>query len=98
MATKTWKIGEYCKGGIITVETTKTKVTIIGKEWNHANGGRKSKQKNNREWTRLTVDVSDENGERRIFNFLNDLTTSWYRDNIIEWIETKVKFKNIIRW
>ena len=31
MATKTFKIGEYCKGGVITVETTAKKVTIIAK-------------------------------------------------------------------
>jgi hypothetical protein len=28
MATKTWKLGEVCKGGVITVETTKTQVKI----------------------------------------------------------------------
>ena len=31
MATKTWKIGEYCKGGVITIETTKTQFKVIAK-------------------------------------------------------------------
>lgn len=29
MATKTWKLGEVCRGGVITIETTKTQVKII---------------------------------------------------------------------
>jgi hypothetical protein len=38
MATKTWKIGEYAKGGIITVEARGKKVTVIGKEWDFTTG------------------------------------------------------------
>ena len=33
MASKTWKLGEVCKGGVITVEATAKKVTVIAKEW-----------------------------------------------------------------
>jgi hypothetical protein len=32
MAKKTFKIGEVCRGGVITVETTAKTVTIISKE------------------------------------------------------------------
>jgi hypothetical protein len=31
MATKTFKIGEYCKGGVITVEASKRTVLIQAK-------------------------------------------------------------------
>ena len=31
MAKKTWKLGEVCRGGVITIETTKTQVKIIAK-------------------------------------------------------------------
>lgn len=41
MATKTFKIGEYCKGGIITVETKGSTVHIIAKEWDYSQGTRK---------------------------------------------------------
>ena len=33
MATKTWKLGELSKGGVITVEVTAKKVAVIAKEW-----------------------------------------------------------------
>ena len=38
MATKTFKIGEYAKGGIITVETTTRTVVVIGKDWDMSQG------------------------------------------------------------
>jgi hypothetical protein len=38
MATKTFKIGESCKGGVITIETTKTQVNVIAKEWDSSKG------------------------------------------------------------
>jgi hypothetical protein len=33
MYTKTWKIGEVCQGGIITVEIKNSAISVIGKEW-----------------------------------------------------------------
>lgn len=99
MATKTFKIGEYCKGGIITVEITGTKVAVIGKDWNHANGGRRSQQKNNKEWTRLEVNTKEgSEGRRKVDFFLNDLTSCYYADTVLDWIETKVKFESIMDW
>jgi len=94
MSTKTFKLGEVCRGGIITVITKGDKVTIIGKEWNHANGGRKNQQKNNKEWTRLEVDAKYSGSRREIDDFLHDLTTSYYSGKILDWIEGdgKVKF------
>jgi len=82
MAKKTWKIGEYAKGGIITAEVKGNSVTIIGLN-----------QFNGKEFTRLTVNVENSNARRELDFFLIDLTTSYYTDKILEWIETKVKFK-----
>lgn len=94
MATKTWKIGEYCKGGIITVQTSTTKVTVIGKEWDYSAGStRGSNQSNAKEWCRLEVGVNNENAERTLREYLEDLTTSYYTGQIIDWIKTKVEFK-----
>tara|TARA_R110001606_G_scaffold222434_2_gene370300 strand:+ start:981 stop:1289 length:309 start_codon:yes stop_codon:yes gene_type:complete len=94
MATKTFKIGEYAKGGIITVETTTRTVVVIGKDWDMSQGtSRGSNQSNAKEFDRETVSLDDTEARRKLSNFLNDLTTSYYSDKIIEWIESKVELK-----
>lgn len=95
-ATKTWKIGEYCKGGIISVEITGKVIHIIGKEWDTSTGYNKSSnQSNAKEWTRLTIMLTatylSEDAYYKCSDFLNDLTTSYYADEIIKWIESKFK-------
>lgn len=93
-STKTWKIGEYCKGGIITVEITGKVIHIIGKEWDTSAGYKKSSnQSKAKEWTRGSVTAEDFEARRKCDDFLNDLTTSYYADEILKWIETKVKFR-----
>jgi hypothetical protein len=39
--TKTWKIGERCKGGIITVEISGNQVDVIAKDWDTSAGWNK---------------------------------------------------------
>lgn len=91
MATRTFKIGEYAKGGVITVEITGKLVTIIGKEWDFSTGSRKSSnQSNAKEFTRGSVLSNEFGAKRKIDNFLNDLTTSYYAGNIMEWIQSKI--------
>jgi len=100
MATKTWKIGEYCKGGIITVETKGNKVAIIGKDWDTSAGfNRGSNQSNAKEWCRCEFDVKETAGAyREAFNFLHDLTTSYYADQVLKWIEGKVTDKSFFKF
>jgi len=99
MATKTWKLGELARGGVITVETTASKVTIIAKEWDTSAGYSKgSNQSNAKEWNRLEVSTSSSDAERKLDWFLFDLTTSYYADQVMEWIKTKVKFKSEFDW
>ena len=99
MAKKTWKLGEFCKGGVVTIETTKSKVTVIGKEWDYSQGSnRGSNQSNAKEFDRLTVSVTDEDARRKVNNFLNELTTSYYSDELIKWVETKIEFKSYSMW
>ena len=83
MATKTWKIGEYCKGGIITIETTKTQVKVICKEWC-----------DKKEWNRFEVNLSNSDAESKLDWFLFELTTSYYVGEIMDWIRTKVTFND----
>jgi len=95
MATKTFKIGEYCRGGVITIETTKTQVKVICKEWDTSKGYSKgSDQSNAKEWNRLEVNLSSSDAESKVNWFLFDLTTSYYTDVILDWIRTKVEFNN----
>lgn len=94
MATKTFKIGEYSRGGVITAEVKKNKVTVIFKEWDFSTGSRRSSnQKNAKELYRVEVDVDANNSEQNLMSALYDDTTSYYADMIMKWIKTKVSFK-----
>lgn len=88
MATRTFKIGEYAKGGIITAEVKGTKIAIIGKNWDtsagYTNG---SSQKNAKEWTRVEVDMNSRSAVSNLYDFLYDLTSSYYANKIMEWVE-----------
>jgi len=93
--TKTWKIGEYAKGGIITVEINGKIITVIGKDWDISKGTRRSSnQSGAKEFTRGTATADDQNVRRKLSDFLCDLTTYYYSEQIIEWIESKVTFSN----
>jgi len=93
-ATKTFKIGEYAKGGVITAEINGKVITVIGKEWDYSKGSRKSSdQSNAKEFTRGTVLANEQDAEWKLSNFLCDLTTSYYADEIIKWIKSKVEIR-----
>jgi len=99
MATKTWKLGEVCRGGIITVEATSKQVNVIGKEWDYSKGSRRSSdQSNAKEFTRETVNTDSAYAYRTLDNFLNDLTTSYYAGQVMDWIESKVKLGKHSNW
>lgn len=90
-ATKTWKIGEYARGGVITAKVNGTKATVIGKEWDFSAGStRGSNQSNAQEFTRVTADVSRD-GDYQLENFLNRLTTPYYTGQIMDWIREKTQ-------
>ena len=91
MKTKTWKIGEYAKGGIITVEINGKIISVIGKDWDMSKGTRRSSdQSDAQEFTRGTVLSTDTDAYWKLYNFLPDLTTHYYADTILEWIKTKI--------
>jgi len=93
-ATKTWKLGEVCQGGIITVIIDKKEIFIIGKEWDISAGYKKSSnQSQAKEFISNSYQISDREAYRKCFMFLGDLTTSYWADEILKWIETKVKFE-----
>ncbi len=93
-ATKTWKLGEVAQGGVITAEVNGKVITIIGKEWDTSTGyNKKSNQSNAKEFTRHTVLANEKDARCKLFDFLSELSTSYWADEIIKWVETKVAIR-----
>ena len=89
---KTFNIGEYCQGGVITIEIQGNSILVIGREWDFSKGSTKSSnQSNSKEFTRLVVAVDDGGAYTKLYNFLTELTSHYYTETIIDYIETKVK-------
>ena len=81
MATKTFKIGEYAVGGIIQVRTTSNSINIDALDWN-------SKQKiMGREFQVRAMNLTNE-----IDNYLNELTSSYYAEKVLDFIKENVTF------
>lgn len=96
---KTWKLGEVAKGGMITVEIQGKVITIIGKDWDTSAGWtKKSNQSNAKEFTRGTVLSTDSSAERKMMDFLEDLTTHYYASTVVDWIKSKVVLKSEFDW
>ena len=93
-ASKTFKIGEYCKGGIITVEINGKYINIIAKEWDFSAGSNKgSNQSNAKEFDRLTVEADSMTDiYRKMMDFLEDLTSYYYAGEVMKFIESKINF------
>jgi len=99
MTKKTFKIGEYAIGGVITVEITSKEVTVICKEWDFSAGSNKnSDQSNAKELSRKTFKVGDENSMWNIDFYINELTTSYYTEQIMDWIKSKVELRVSFGW
>jgi hypothetical protein len=97
--TKTWKLGEICQGGVVTVEVTGQKIAVIGKQWDFSTGSRKSSdQSKAQEFTRLEIEANEYNAERRVIDFLCDLMHSWAADEIAKWIKAQVSYTSNEFW
>jgi hypothetical protein len=94
MAKKTWKIGEYCKGGIISVEVNKSEVILYLKDWDFSKGSNRSSDQSNAkvlETERFVSDGSSTDVCYEMVYVLCDWTTSYYADQIITWIKENIK-------
>jgi hypothetical protein len=99
MATKTWKLGEVCRGGVITVTTTKDTVLVQAKAWDMSAGvGKSSNQSKAKEWDRLEVKTLSVNADRDLTIYLEDLSTSYYAGKIMEWVKSKTKLVTEFNW
>jgi len=81
MATKSFKIGEYAVGGIIRVEITGKVIQIKALDYN-----------TKEEVQSGTTDTTDPSAERKVDNFLNDLTSYYYAEKVMKWIKEHVTF------
>lgn len=79
MAKKTFKIGECCKGGIISVETKGQNISVIGREY-----------VSGKEFTRLDISADNSDVYKKLFFFISDLTSAYYTDKVIDFIKSKV--------
>ena len=91
MAKRTWKLGEVCIGGIITVETSKQKIAITVKEWDYSKGSNKgSSQTNAKELFKKLFNADNKDASRDMSDFLHEMTTSYHSGEILEWIQEQV--------
>ena len=84
MATKTFKIGECCKGGIIKVITDNDSINIRVIDM----FSKKEIAIQNTVIDKYDL-INCTKIERRISDYLHDITTAYYTDNIMKWIKEK---------
>ena len=75
MVNKTFKIGEYAIGGIIYVRINKDDVTIMCKDWD----------------TKKVIYTETSNNQRLLMTTLLDWTSSYYADNVMDYITGNAK-------
>jgi hypothetical protein len=99
MATKTFKIGECARGGVITVNVTPKEIDVITKEWDFSAGSnRGSNQSNAEELYRKTFNTASRHTERDLEDYLANESTSYYAGEIVKWVKTKIDFKQDDWW
>ena len=82
-ATKTFKIGECAIGGKIKVVITGKVIQIHAIDW----------YSNEIIMSGSTL-ITENNARKLVKDYLNELTSFYYANNILKWIETKITFKN----
>ena len=88
--TKTWKIGEYMDGGVLTVEIKKDTVTIIQKEWDYSKGSRRSSDHSSaKELDRKSFVINNYNARNDMYRYLSTMTTHYYSEEVLDWIFKK---------
>jgi len=82
-STKTFKIGESAMGGIIQVVITGKVIQVFVKDMYGDGETLKTG----------TTSTEDDNVERKLSDFLNDVTTSYYAEQVMKWIKDKTGLK-----
>jgi hypothetical protein len=76
MSKKTFKIGEYAIGGIITAETSENRIDINALDWNTKEVQRSG-----------TFFLSELNSDFRVMEYLEELTSFYYAEKVMKWIK-----------
>lgn len=98
-STHTWKLGEVCTGGIITVNIEDSKVRLILKEWDYSTGSRRSSDQSKAEvLEHVTYNAEDHNAYREMIEQLGMWTTSYHAEKVMEWVMTKVNIRKSLFW
>lgn len=87
MATKSFKIGEYAIGGIIKVDINGKVIQVKALDYYSKN-----------EVMSGSVMSDEYDAKRKLDNFLHELTSTYYANKIMEWIESKVEIRNPYGW
>ena len=82
-AKKSFKIGEYAVGGIIQVELKGKMLSVKALDYN-----------SKREVQSGSILTDEYNAYWKTMNYLNELTTSYYADKIMKFIESKTELNN----
>ena len=94
MATKTFKLGEWARGGVIVASVDKEKIEISVRDWDTKAGyNRGSSQKNAKEIEHYTYYLNESKLYWNLYSKLADITTHYYAETIIEWLESKADKK-----
>jgi hypothetical protein len=87
MASKTFKIGECAVGGIIRVNTNGEMIEVRSMDWD-----------TNDILSKYEINARRQDARNDLDNVLNELTTHYYAEKIIEWVEQHVTFKTEFSW
>jgi hypothetical protein len=87
MATKQWKIGERCIGGIIKVTTTGNKITVQALDYY-----------SKKEVDSFSAQADANNAYWELRDFIDRISTSYHESIIIEWICSKIEIKSKLIW
>ena len=87
MTTKTFKIGEYAVGGIIKVTTSNDEIIVKTIDWETKD-----------ELSTYKVNPKKMDARYDMLNVLNEITTHYYSERILEWIEAQITFKTEFTW
>lgn len=86
-ATKSFKIGEYAVGGIIKVELKGKMLSVKALDYNSKN-----------EVMSGSIMTDEYDAYWKTMNYLNELTSSYYADKIMEFIKSKTTLNNASRY
>ena len=82
-AKKSFKIGDYAVGGIIQVELKGKMLSVKALDYN-----------SKREVQSGSILTDEYNAYWKTMNYLNELTSSYYADKIMKFIESKTELNN----